>query len=99
MTIILDGKKLSAKILDNLSEKLLKLDKKPHLVVILVGEDAASQLYVGMKEKTAVKIGMNSTVLRYPENTDEKTVLEKINELNNDKNVDAILIQLPLPRR
>ena len=99
MTTILDGKALSAKLLDKLAEKVAKLDKKPHLVVILVGEDPASQQYVGMKEKKAIQIGMKSTVIKYPENTDEKTVLDKINELNNDKDVDAILVQLPVPRQ
>lgn len=98
MTTILDGKKLSVKILDEVAEKVAKLDKKPHLVVILVGEDPASELYVGMKEKTALKIGLKSTVLRYPENTDEQTILDKINELNNDEDVTAILVQVPLPK-
>lgn len=98
MTVILDGKKLSVKILDELSEKISKLDVKPHLVVILVGDDPASQLYVGMKEKAAQKIGIKSTVIRYPENTDENTLLNKISELNNDKDVTAILVQLPLPK-
>ena len=99
MTTIIDGKKLSTKILDGLAQKLVNLESKPHLVVILVGEDAGSQLYVGMKKKMANKLGMDSTVITYPENTDEKTVLDKINELNNDKKVDAILVQLPLPKQ
>lgn len=99
MTIILDGKGLSAKLLDELEEKIAKLDKKPHLVVILVGEDPASKQYVGMKEKRAIQIGMKSTVIKYPENIDEKTVLDKIKELNNDKDVDAILVQLPVPKQ
>lgn len=99
MTTILDGKKLSAKILDDVTEKVAKLDKKPHLVVILVGKDPASELYVGMKEKTAHKIGLKSTVLRYPENTYEQTILDKINELNNDEDVTAILVQVPLPKQ
>lgn len=98
MTIILDGKKLSQKILDELAVEIAASDKKPSLVVMLVGEDPASQLYVGMKEKTALKIGMKSTVLRYPHDTDEKTILDKIEEINNDKDIDALLIQLPLPR-
>lgn len=98
MTIILDGKKLSQKILDDLAVKIEASDKKPSLVVMLVGEDPASQLYVGMKEKTALKIGMKSTVLRYPHDTDEQTILDKIEEINNDKNIDALLVQLPLPR-
>lgn len=99
MTTILDGKTLSQKILAEVSEKVAKLDKKPHLVVLLVGEDAASQLYVNMKEKTAQKIGLKSTVLRYPENTEEEVILDKIAELNNDKDVTAILVQVPLPKQ
>lgn len=99
MTTILDGKKLSIKILDELSEKILKSDKKPHLVVILVGEDPASQLYVGMKEKAAQKIGIKSTVLKYPKDTNEKTLLDKIHELNNDNSVHGILVQLPIPKQ
>lgn len=98
MATILDGKKLSTKIIEDLAIKVANLTKKPTLAVILVGEDSASQLYVGMKEKTAKKIGMNSLVIKYPENTDEKTVIEKIKELNNDEEVTAILVQLPLPK-
>lgn len=98
MTTILDGKKLSQKILEGLKGKLSKLDKKPHLVVILVGEDPASELYVGLKEKRAKEIGMDSTVLKYPANTDEQTLLGKIDELNKDNGVHAILVQLPLPK-
>lgn len=98
MTIILDGKKLSIKILDELANNLSKLDTKPHLVVILVGEDPASELYVGMKKKMAEKLGIKSTVLKYPQDTEEKTILNKIQELNNDNSVHAILVQLPLPK-
>lgn len=98
MAVILDGKKLSVKILDELAEKIAGLDKKPGLAVILVGEDPASQLYVGMKEKAAQKIGIKSTVIKYPQNADEKIILNKIAELNNDKEIDGILVQLPLPK-
>lgn len=97
MTKILDGKKLSIKILEKLSEEIKKLDVKPSLAVILVGDSSASQLYVNLKRKAAEKIGITSTVLIYPQNIDEKSVLDKIAELNNDKSVDAILVQLPLP--
>lgn len=98
MTTILDGKALSAKILDDLTLKIAKLEEKPHLVVILVGEDPASQQYVGMKEKKAIQIGMNSTVIKYPKDIDEQTLLDKIEELNDDRDVTAILVQLPLPQ-
>lgn len=97
MTTILDGKKISAKILDELGEKISKLNRKPGLAVILVGCDSASELYVGMKEKAAIKLGINSLVIKFPEDLDEKTLLAKIDELNNDKNIDGILVQLPLP--
>lgn len=97
MTTILDGKQLGAKILEEVAQKVANLEKKPHLVVLLVGEDPASQLYVGMKEKAAQKIGIKSTVLRYPKDTTEEVVLDKIAELNNDNDVNAILVQVPLP--
>lgn len=98
MTILIDGKSLSTKILDDLAVNVSKLNWKPHLAVILVGEDPASQLYVGMKEKMAKKIGMESSVYTYSADAEEYVVLDKINELNNDKSVDAILVQLPLPK-
>lgn len=99
MAKILDGKTLSRKILDNLSEEIAKLDKKPHLTVILVGEDPASELYVGLKKKAAEKLCIKSTILKYPQDTDEKTILDKLEELNSDKDVNAILVQLPLPKQ
>lgn len=99
MTTILDGKKLAAKILDELKINLSKLAEKPHLVVMLVGDDPASELYVGMKKKNAESIGIKSTVLKYPQDAKEKTILDKIEELNNDKSVHAILVQLPLPKQ
>ena len=99
MTTILDGKKLSTKILDKLSEEIKKLDKKPSLAVILVGNNPASELYVNLKKKVAEKIGITSTVLTYPQNIDEKIILDKISELNNNKDIDAILVQLPLPQQ
>lgn len=97
MTIILDGKKLRDKILSELQTKLDKLDKKPTLAVILAGENPASQIYVNNKKKTAEKIGINSIVINYPENVSEQEILDKIQELNEDKTITAILVQLPLP--
>lgn len=97
MTTILDGKKLRDKIIENLKTKVDKFDKKPTLVVILVGENPASKIYVNNKKKMAEKIGINSEVINYPANITEDELLNKIEELNNDKNVTAILVQLPLP--
>ena len=66
--------------------------------MILVGEDPPSKIYVKNKEKFAKEVGMNSEIIRYPEKVEEKVVLNKIRELNNDKKVSGILVQLPLPK-
>ena len=95
--MILDGKKLRDKILENLSERLSKSDKKPTLAVILAGDDPASRIYVNNKKKTAEKIGIISVVYEYPSNVTESELLNKIKELNEDNSVTAILVQLPLP--
>ncbi len=98
MTTILDGKALSQKIQEELAQKIAKLDKKPGLAVILVGEDPASQLYVSMKEKTAIKLGINSVVIKLPKNTEETALLNKIEELNKNPEIHGILVQIPLPK-
>ena len=97
MTTILDGKSLRDKILGELKTRLEKYDKKPTLVVILVGDNPASKIYVNNKKKTAENLGINSIVINYPSDIEEKVLLEKIRELNFDENVTAILVQLPLP--
>ena len=97
MAIILDGKKLRDKIFEDLKTKLVKMEKKPTLAVILVGENPASQIYVRNKKKTAEKLGINSISIEYPSDITESELLQKIEELNNDENVTAILVQLPLP--
>ena len=97
MAIILDGKKLKEKILAELKTKIDSFKTKPTLVVVLVGENPASKIYVNNKKKTAEKLGINSKIINYPSNISEKELLEKIEELNNDKDVTAILVQLPLP--
>lgn len=97
MAIILDGKKLRDKIFESLKAELDKMPEKPTLAVILVGENPASQIYVRNKKKTAEKLGINSLSIEYPADISEKELLSKIQELNNDKNITAILVQLPLP--
>ena len=101
MTII-DGKKTAADLRSNLKNEVDNLKKKfnrvPGLTVILIGEYAPSKIYVRNKEKSAVEIGLKSEIIKYPESVDETTVLKKINELNKDKNVSGILVQLPLPK-
>ncbi len=97
MAIILDGKMLRDKIFESLKAKLDKMEQKPTLAVILVGENPASQIYVRNKKKTAEKLGINSLSIEYPSDISEKELLNKIKELNSDEKVTAILVQLPLP--
>lgn len=98
MAQILDGKALSNKIIENIREKTLLLDKKPGLGVILVGENPASKVYVKNKEKQALNAGFNSAVYKLPENTSKDDLLKLIDELNNDEGTNGILLQLPLPK-
>lgn len=98
MAIILDGKKLRDKIFENLKQRLNNMSEKPTLAVILVGENPASQIYVRNKKKTAENLGINSIVINYPADISENILLDKIQELNNDNKITAILVQLPLPK-
>ena len=100
--IIIDGKKTAADLRLDLKNEVDNLKKKfsrvPGLSVILIGEYAPSKIYVRNKEKSALEIGLKSEIIKYPEKVDEKTVLDKIHELNKDENVSGILVQLPLPK-
>ena len=100
--ILIDGKKAAAKLREKLKNEVSQLKTKyskvPGLTVILIGELAPSQIYVRNKEKSANEVGLKSDVIKYPENVEEKTVLKKIEELNNDVSVSGILVQLPLPK-
>ena len=96
--IILDGKALSLKVLEQVKERVAKLEKQPHLVVILVGENPASKIYVNSKKKAAEKVGIKSTVIEMSVDVSEKELLSTIEKLNNDSDVTGILVQLPLPK-
>ena len=100
--ILIDGKKIAAELREELkkevSELKSKYNKAPGLTVILIGDMAPSQIYVRMKEKAANEVGLKSDVIRYPGEVEEKIVLDKIDELNKDKSVSGILVQLPLPK-
>ncbi len=98
MTILLDGKSLSEKIITSLKDDIADLKIKPSLTVILVGDDKASEIYVKNKEKVSKKIGINSNVIRLPKDIDESELLKIIDKLNNDESINAILVQLPLPK-
>jgi methylenetetrahydrofolate dehydrogenase (NADP+)/methenyltetrahydrofolate cyclohydrolase len=100
--ILIDGKKIAAELREELRKKVVELKAKynkiPGLTVILIGDMAPSQIYVRMKEKAANEVGLKSEVIRYPEAVEEKTVLDKIEELNKDESISGILVQLPLPK-
>ena len=100
--MIIDGKKVAAELREELKKKVVELkstyNAAPGLTVILVGEDAPSKIYVKNKEKFAKEVGMNSEVIRYPADLEEKVLLNKIKELNKNNKVSGILVQLPLPK-
>ena len=99
MAKIIDGRLLAEKIKDQVFVKTSKLkDRRPSLAIILIGERSDSQLYVSLKEKEAVKVGIDTHLYKCPENISEKEVIDMIKFLNTDDNVDAILVQLPLPK-
>ncbi|MCF6294672.1 MAG: bifunctional methylenetetrahydrofolate dehydrogenase/methenyltetrahydrofolate cyclohydrolase FolD [Flavobacteriaceae bacterium] len=99
---ILDGKKTSNDIKDEIAEAVKALKSKskktPHLAAVLVGTDGASMTYVNAKVKACERIGFNSTLIDLPENTSEENLLENIEKLNNDNDIDGFIVQLPLPK-
>ena len=100
--MIISGKEISVKIKDQLKEEVSKIKEKyprlPKLVVILVGDNQASQTYVRNKERGCQYIGIESEILRHDASFSEIELLQEINDLNNDDTVDGILVQLPLPQ-
>ena len=100
--ILIDGKKIAAELREELKKEVSDLkakhDKVPGLTVILIGDLTPSQIYVRNKEKSANEVGLKSDVIKYPDTVEEKEILSKIKELNQDKNVSGILVQLPLPK-
>lgn len=99
---ILDGKLVSREVLGQVQQEIVALHAKnaplPKLVVVLVGEDPASQVYVNKKAKTAQKIGMQSEVILLPADTSQEALCAEVQRLNADPSVHGILVQLPLPR-
>ncbi len=95
--MILDGRIIKEEGLKELENKINKLDRKPGLAIIQVGNNEASNIYVKNKEKVALRLNCVFNLYKYEENVKEETILSKIDELNKDDNVDGILIQMPLP--
>lgn len=99
---IIDGKKISNQIKEEIKDEVQNIiskgDKPPHLAAVLVGEDGASLTYVGSKVRSCEQVGFKSTLVKLPENINEKDLLSKIYKLNDDKEIDGFIVQLPLPK-
>jgi methylenetetrahydrofolate dehydrogenase (NADP+)/methenyltetrahydrofolate cyclohydrolase len=99
---LISGTKISKEIKAELKDEVTAFTEKhgfaPHITVILVGDNPASASYVGMKEKTAKKLGMGSETIRLPAETTEEELLELLRKLNGEASVHGILVQLPLPK-
>ena len=100
---ILDGKKVSNDIKEEIADEVAKMkergEKVPHLAAVLVGNDGASLTYVGSKVRSCKRVGFESTMVRMPNTTSELELLKKIEELNNDPDIDGFIVQLPLPKQ
>lgn len=102
MATIIDGKALSKKLKDEMKVKIAQMKQEgmvPKLVVVLVGNDSASQVYVRNKHKSCLEVGIESEVVELPEETTQQELLDLVEKLNRDKTVNGILVQLPLPKQ
>ncbi|AEV31926.1 5,10-methylene-tetrahydrofolate dehydrogenase/methenyl tetrahydrofolate cyclohydrolase [Owenweeksia hongkongensis DSM 17368] len=99
--IILDGKKTSQEIRNEIADEVVALKEKggktPHLAVVLVGNNGASVTYVNAKLKDCEEVGFNTTMVKLSETISEKELLEEVHKLNKDKDIDGYIVQLPLP--
>jgi methylenetetrahydrofolate dehydrogenase (NADP+) / methenyltetrahydrofolate cyclohydrolase len=98
---LIDGKKIAAEIKLEIASEVEQLKaqgrKPPHLAAVLVGHDGASETYVAGKVKSCEEVGFKSTLIRYEDDVSEETVLNTVHELNNNKDIDGFIVQLPLP--
>jgi methylenetetrahydrofolate dehydrogenase (NADP+)/methenyltetrahydrofolate cyclohydrolase len=98
---ILDGKKISNQIKEEIAAEVAKMkengEKVPHLAAIIVGNDGASLTYVGSKVRSCKRVGFESTLVQMPSTTSEIELLKKIEQLNQNDDIDGFIVQLPLP--
>ena len=101
MTLI-DGKATAAKIKEEIAEEVRQIvaagGKRPHLAAILVGHDGGSETYVKNKVLACEACGFTSTLIRFEDDVKEEELLSKVRQLNEDKDVDGFIVQLPLPK-
>ena len=100
--VVLDGKKISNDIKNEIALEVKSMTAKgnrpPHLAAIIVGNDGASLTYVGSKVRACEKVGFDSSLISLSESINENELLDKVNQLNNDDNIDGYIVQLPLPK-
>lgn len=95
---IIDGKAVAVALKEKLKIEVAAMQRKPSLVAILVGNDGASETYVGHKERACAEIGFNSRVLRFSADISQQDLINEIQKLNSDDNVDGFIVQMPLPK-
>jgi methylenetetrahydrofolate dehydrogenase (NADP+)/methenyltetrahydrofolate cyclohydrolase len=99
---LINGKEVSEKVLEQIRQEVIELKqagkKTPHLAAVLVGNDPASMAYVNSKIKTCERVGVTSTLIKFETDITEQKLLRKIEELNNDADIDGYIVQLPLPK-
>ena len=101
MTLLIDGKKTAQDIKNEIAARVAEIKqaggKQPHLAAILVGEDGASQTYVGAKVKACEEVGFTSTLVRLAAEVSEEELLRTVEEINQNPDIDGLIVQLPLP--
>jgi len=95
--VIIDGKQIAKKIRSSIAEQVTKLDRKPGLAVVLVGDDPASKVYVRNKDNACKEVGFYSEKINKPADITQAELLSEVERLNKDDKIDGILVQLPLP--
>ena len=99
--VVLDGKQTSIDIQDEIAVQVSELvangSKRPHLAAILVGNNGASETYVGAKVKACQRVGFESSLIRFNENISEKELLAEVEKINSNDQIDGLIVQLPLP--
>ena len=102
MAILIDGKKTAQDIKNEIAARVADIKKeggkRPHLAAILVGEDGASQTYVGAKVKACEEVGFTSTLVRLSAEVGEEELLRAVEEINQNPDIDGLIVQLPLPK-
>lgn len=99
---LIDGKKIASEIKKEIAGEVLKIKenggKVPHLAAVLVGHDGGSETYVAFKIKDCQEVGFKSSLVRFEDDVTEAELLAKVEELNNDPDIDGFIVQLPLPK-